>query len=238
MNILIHSNNLFFNIGLAQCFRDIQETLPGLNIIHSLPLSHFPDPAGLDVIILSLENFHDYQAAAELALRYQSLVVGFTSAGNVRRGRAFFADTLLWVSQRESVPEVGRLLRRLADRRWPLVPRHQRQSNSSRQRAPLNLLERRIIAATMKGQSVNQLAATLGINRKRVYNGLERIKVNFHLVSHAHFHHFMISGPTFNPLSPDLASYTPGAKPARQRQAALHAAKNHSYYLNKIRKLF
>ncbi|PLM87613.1 hypothetical protein CWN47_31535, partial [Klebsiella variicola] len=97
MNILIHSNNLFFNIGLAQCFRDIQETLPGLNIIHSLPLSHFPDPAGLDVIILSLENFHDYQAAAELALRYQSLVVGFTSAGNVRRGRAFFADTLLWV---------------------------------------------------------------------------------------------------------------------------------------------
>ncbi|MCS5881099.1 hypothetical protein LNP17_17530 [Klebsiella variicola subsp. variicola] len=46
---------------------------------------------------------------------------------------------------------------------------------------------------------MNQLAATLGINRKRVYNGLERIKVNFHLVSHAHFHHFMISGPTFNP---------------------------------------
>jgi hypothetical protein len=73
---------------------------------------------------------------------------------------------------------------------------------------------------------VNQLAATLGINRKRVYNGLERIKVNFHLVSHAHFHHFMISGPTFNPLSPDLASYTPWAKPARQRQAALHTAEN------------
>jgi hypothetical protein len=33
------------------------------------------------------------------------LVVGFTSANNVRRGRAFYADTLLWVSQRESVHE-------------------------------------------------------------------------------------------------------------------------------------
>ena len=128
MNILIHSNNIYFNIGLAQCFRDIQETLPGLNIIHSLPLSHLPDLAGMDVIILALENYHDYQAAAELAQRYPGLVVGFTSANNVKRGRAFYADTLLWVSQRESVPEVGRLLRRLADRRWPLVPRHQRQS--------------------------------------------------------------------------------------------------------------
>ena len=67
MNILIHSNNIYFNIGLAQCFRDIQETLPGLNIIHSLPLSHLPDLAGMDVIILALENYHDYQAAAELA---------------------------------------------------------------------------------------------------------------------------------------------------------------------------
>lgn len=89
MNILIHSNNIYFNIGLAQCFRDIQETLPGLNIIHSLPLSHLPDLAGMDVIILALENYHDYQAAAELAQRYPGLVVGFTSANNVRRGRAF-----------------------------------------------------------------------------------------------------------------------------------------------------
>ncbi|HFS5915003.1 TPA: hypothetical protein ACH0UQ_005231, partial [Klebsiella pneumoniae] len=24
MNILIHSNNIYFNIGIAQCFRDIQ----------------------------------------------------------------------------------------------------------------------------------------------------------------------------------------------------------------------
>ncbi len=36
-----------------------------------------------------------------------------------------------------------------------------------------------MIDATMKGQSVHQMAATLGINRKRVYNGLERIKVEF-----------------------------------------------------------
>lgn len=36
-----------------------------------------------------------------------------------------------------------------------------------------------MIDATMKGQSVHQMAATLGINRKRVYNGPERIKVNF-----------------------------------------------------------
>jgi DNA-binding CsgD family transcriptional regulator len=86
---------------------------------------------------------------------------------------------------------VSRLLRCLAERRWPLVPRHQRQSVSFRQRAPLNRLEMRMIDATMKGQSVHQMAATLGINRKRVYNGLERIKVNFRLVSHSHFHHFM-----------------------------------------------
>jgi hypothetical protein len=46
-------------------FQDIQETAPELKVIHSLPLSHLPELAGLDVIILSLENYHDYQAAAE-----------------------------------------------------------------------------------------------------------------------------------------------------------------------------
>ena len=122
MNILIHSNNIYFNIGIAQCFRDIQKTAPELKVIHSLPLSHLPELSGLDVIILSLENYHDYLAAAEIAQHFQGLVIGFTSAGNVRRGRSFFADTLLWVSQREAVREVSRLLRCLAERRWPLVP--------------------------------------------------------------------------------------------------------------------
>lgn len=111
MNILIHSNNIYFNIGIAQCFRDIQKTAPELKVIHSLPLSHLPELSGLDVIILSLENYHDYLAAAEIAQHFQGLVIGFTSAGNVRRGRSFFADTLLWVSQREAVREVSRLLR-------------------------------------------------------------------------------------------------------------------------------
>ncbi len=60
MNILIHSNNIYFNIGIAQCFRDIQKTAPELKVIHSLPLSHLPELSGLDVIILSLENYHDY----------------------------------------------------------------------------------------------------------------------------------------------------------------------------------
>ncbi|PLM51428.1 hypothetical protein CWN34_29235, partial [Klebsiella pneumoniae] len=114
MNILIHSNNIYFNIGIAQCFRDIQKTAPELKVIHSLPLSHLPELSGLDVIILSLENYHDYLAAAEIAQHFQGLVIGFTSAGNVRRGRPFFADTLLWVSQREAVREVSRLLRCLA----------------------------------------------------------------------------------------------------------------------------
>lgn len=98
MNILIHSNNIYFNIGIAQCFRDIQKTVPELKVIHSLPLSHLPELSGLDVIILSLENYHDYLAAAEIAQHFQGLVIGFTSAGNVRRGRPFFADTLLWGS--------------------------------------------------------------------------------------------------------------------------------------------
>ena len=238
MNILIHSNNIYFNIGLAQCFRDIQETLPGLNIIHSLPLSHLPDPAGLDVIILALENYHDYQAAAELAQRYPGLVVGFTSANNVRRGRAFYADTLLWVSQRESVQEIRRLLLRLADRSRPFAPRHQRQSRSSRLRAPLNDLEMQMIRGVVGGQSINQMADTLGVNRKRVYNGLERIKSNFRLVSHTHFHHFMTAEATFSRLCADLSCYRPGLRPARQRRAASRPAENHSYYLNEFRKLF
>ncbi|WP_438439310.1 hypothetical protein [Klebsiella quasipneumoniae] len=101
MNILIHSNNIYFNIGLAQCFRDIQETLSGLNIIHSLPLSHLPDLAGMDVIILALENYHDYQAAAELALRYPGLVVGFTSAkeGANKQVISSQADSLIKISR-------------------------------------------------------------------------------------------------------------------------------------------
>ena len=33
-----------------------------------------------------------------------------------------------------------------------------------------------MIDATMKGQSVHQMAATLGINRKRVYNGWKGLK--------------------------------------------------------------
>ncbi|MBC5112679.1 hypothetical protein [Klebsiella quasipneumoniae] len=238
MNILIHSNNIYFNIGLAQCFRDIQETLPGLNIIHSLPLSHLPDPAGLDVIILALENYHDYQAAAELAQCYPGLVVGFTSANNVKRGRTFYADTLLWVSQRESVQEIRRLLLRLADRSRPFAPRHQRQSRSSRLRAPLNDLEMQMIRGVVGGQSINQMADTLGVNRKRVYNGLERIKSNFRLVSHTHFHHFMTAEATFSRLCADLSCYRPGLRPARQRRAASRPAENNSYYLNEFRKLF
>jgi hypothetical protein len=156
LNILIHSNNIYFNIGLAQCFRIFRKPAR-LNIIHSCPSAIFRTVrAGCDYF--ALENYHDYQAAAEIAQHYQGLVVGFTSAGNVRRGRAFFADTLLWVSQREALREVSRLLRCLAERRWPLVPRHQRQSVLSRQRAPLNRLEMRMIDATMKGQSVHQMA--------------------------------------------------------------------------------
>lgn len=54
-----------------------------------LALSHLPELSGLDVIILSLENYHDYLAAAEIAQHFQGLVIGFTSAGNVRRGRPF-----------------------------------------------------------------------------------------------------------------------------------------------------
>jgi DNA-binding CsgD family transcriptional regulator len=118
---------------------------------------------------------------------------------------------------------VSRLLRCLAERRWPLVPRHQRQSVSFRQRAPLNRLEMRMIDATMKGQSVHQMAATLGINRKRVYNGLERIKVNFRLVSHSHFHHFMTDRLSFSRLSADLRCLTTAANatlpPRAQPQA-------------------
>ncbi|ALK11433.1 hypothetical protein ACPW99_10915 [Klebsiella pneumoniae] len=238
MNILIHSNNIYFNIGIAQCFRDIQKTAPELKVIHSLPLSHLPELSGLDVIILSLENYHDYLAAAEIAQHFQGLVIGFTSAGNVRRGRPFFADTLLWVSQREAVREVSRLLRCLAERRWPLVPRHQRQSVSFRQRAPLNRLEMRMIDATMKGQSVHQMAATLGINRKRVYNGLERIKVNFRLVSHSHFHHFMTDRLSFSRLSADFRCLTTAANATLPPRAASRLAENHSYYLKEFRKLF
>ncbi|MBL1735886.1 hypothetical protein ELE00_33630, partial [Klebsiella pneumoniae] len=159
-------------------------------------------------------------------------------AGNVRRGRSFFADTLLWVSQREAVREVSRLLRCLAERRWPLVPRHQRQSVSFRQRAPLNRLEMRMIDATMKGQSVHQMAATLGINRKRVYNGLERIKVNFRLVSHSHFHHFMTDRLSFSRLSADLRCLTTAANATLPPRAASRPAENHSYYLKEFRKLF
>jgi DNA-binding CsgD family transcriptional regulator len=34
----------------------------------------------------------------------------------------------------------------------------------------------RMIRGVVDGQSINQMADALGINRKRVYNGLERIK--------------------------------------------------------------
>ncbi len=215
MNILIHSNNIYFNIGLAQCFRDIQETLPGLNIIHSLPLSHLPDPAGLDVIILALENYHDYQAAAELAQRYPGLGGRIYLRQQRQTRTRLYADTLLWVSQRESVQEIRRLLLRLADRSRPFAPRHQRQSRSSRLRAPLNDLEMQMIRGVVGGQSTNQMADTLGVNRKRVYNGLERIKSNFRLASHTHFHHFITAEATFSRLCADLSCYRPGtASPA------------------------
>ena len=76
-----------------------------------------------------------------------------------------------------------------------------------------------MIDATMKGQSVHQMAATLGINRKRVYNGLERIKVNFRLVSHSHFHHFMTDRLSFSRLSADLRCLTTAVmQPCRRAQ--------------------
>ncbi len=74
-----------------------------------------------------------------------------------------------------------------------------------------------MIDATMKGQSVHQMAATLGINRKRVYNGLERIKVNFRLVTHSHFHHFMTDRLSFSRLSADLRCLTTAANATCRR---------------------
>ncbi|MCL1425827.1 hypothetical protein M3J54_25800, partial [Enterobacter hormaechei] len=95
---------------------------------------------------------------------------------------------------------------------------------SFRQRAPLNRLEMRMIDATMKGQSVHQMAATLGINRKRVYNGLERIKVNFRLVTHSHFHHFMTDRLSFSRLSADLRCLTTAANATLPPRAASRLA--------------
>ncbi|HIE2559146.1 TPA: hypothetical protein ACXLFX_005147, partial [Klebsiella pneumoniae] len=102
----------------------------------------------------------------------------------------------------------------------------------------LNRLEMRMIDATMKGQSVHQMAATLGINRKRVYNGLERIKENFRLVSHSHFHHFMTDRLSFSRLSADLRCLTTAANATLPPRAASRLAENHSYYLKEFRKLF
>jgi hypothetical protein len=87
----------------------------------------------------------------------------------------------------------------------------------------------------MKGQSVNQMAATLGINRKRVYNGLERIKVNFRLVSHAHFHHFMTAGPRLAALADLRQLY---ASPSQPAAAASRTGENHSYYLKSFANCF
>jgi hypothetical protein len=67
-----------------------------------------------------------------------------------------------------------------------------------------------MIRGVVDGQSINQMADALGINRKRVYNGLERIKMNFRLVSHTHFHHFMTAEATFSHLCADLSCYRPG----------------------------
>ena len=50
-----------------------------------------------------------------------------------------------------------------------------------------------MIDATME-RSVNDFIkwpSALRINRKQVYNLAQKIKVNFRLVSHSHFHHFM-----------------------------------------------
>ncbi|MBZ4256177.1 hypothetical protein LAN29_21630, partial [Mycobacterium tuberculosis] len=75
-------------------------------------------------------------------------------------------------------------------------------------------------------------------NRKRVYNGLERIKVNFRLVSHSHFHHFMTDRLSFSRLSADLRCLTTAANATLPPRAASRLAENHSYYLKEFRKLF
>ncbi len=79
-------------------------------------------------------------AAAEIAQHFQGTGHRLYVSRQRKAQTPLFADTLLWVSQREAVREVSRLLRCSAERRWPLVPRHQRQSVSFRQRAPLNRL--------------------------------------------------------------------------------------------------
>ncbi len=63
----------------------------------------------------------------EIAQHFQGLVIGFYVSRQRKARTLLFADALLWVSQREAVREVSRLLRCLAERRWPLVPRHQRR---------------------------------------------------------------------------------------------------------------
>ena len=74
-------------------------------------------------------------------------------------------------------------------------------------------------------------------DRKRVYNGLERIKVNFRTVSHSHFHHFMTDRLSFSRLSADLRCLTTASMPSPLPPRSL-AAGEMFCYLKEFRKLF
>ncbi len=60
-----------------------------------------------------------------------------------------------------------------------------------------------MIDATMKGQSVHQMALRWGLIASGSITA-GKIKVNFRPVSHSHFHHFMTDRLSFSRLSADF----------------------------------
>ncbi|EPN4480696.1 LuxR C-terminal-related transcriptional regulator [Klebsiella aerogenes] len=197
--MIINSKDIWFRLGVEHCLQQIASDDNEIDYADLDFCNHAIQQA--DLIILPLHGYQDYKHIYALSQFYQGMILGVSTSRNVHSRRLLFRQNILWISSRETIDNVQKLLLTIKHRQ---LYHHDGQPDFSvmkaKDGAPLSEREMMIIDHVAKGTPVNAIARALGLRVKTIYAHLDKIKANFNLKGGSHFHRFMISPPSYHLL--------------------------------------
>ncbi len=199
MKVIINSKDIWFRLGVEYC---LQQIASDYNEIDYAELGYCKQSIReADLIILPLHGYQDYKHIYALSQFYQGIILGVSTSRNVHSRRLLFSQNILWISSRETIDNVQKLLLTIKHRQ---LYHHDGQPDFSVMKAkdevPLSEREMMIIDHVAAGTPVNAIARALGLRVKTIYAHLDKIKANFNLKGGSHFHRFMIRPPSYHLL--------------------------------------
>ncbi|WP_325079710.1 helix-turn-helix transcriptional regulator [Klebsiella aerogenes] len=195
MKVIINSKDIWFRLGVEYCLQQIASDYNG-NYYAELGYCN-QSIREADMIILPLHGYQDYKHIYALSQFYQGIILGVSTSRNVHSRRLLFSQNILWISSRETIENVHKLLLTIKHRQ---LYHHDGQPDFSVMKTkagvPLSEREMMIIDHVAAGTPVNAIARALGLRVKTIYAHLDKIKANFNLKGGSHFHRFMIRPPS------------------------------------------